>query len=82
MLIINYHSFVHSITERAVYYDELVSLIVELQTIIPEAQAELAALIPPLRCQQRSSNGNDIPGVIKCFDQLASGLLACMIKTF
>lgn len=70
------------IAERAVYYDESVALLVELQTLIPEAQAELAALIPPLRCQQRSTNKNDIPGLITCLDKLAPAVLACMMKTF
>lgn len=63
--------FVDSIAEYSVYYDELVTLLGELQTLIPEAQAETAALVAPVRCQQRGSNTRDVQLALKCLDFLA-----------
>lgn len=55
------------------------SLLEELETLIPEAQAETAGLIPPVRCQKRSSDTKDIPLAIKCLDFLAPRAMAGMI---
>lgn len=62
------------------YYDEIVQLLKELETLIPEAQKETAGLIAPVRCQQRSSNSNDIPLAIKCLDLLAPRALAGLVE--
>lgn len=73
--------FAYLIAEYDAHFDETVSLLEELETVFPEAKAEIAAMIPAIRIRQRSSNTNDIPLAVKGLELLAPRILACMIMT-
>lgn len=60
------------------YYDLLICLLQELEMLVPEAKSEVAALIPPVKCQKISINTNDKKLALKCLEDLAAAAVACI----
>lgn len=67
-------------TDYSKYYDILVCLVEELETLIPQYQPQIAALIGPIKCQQISVNTNDQKLALKCLEDFTPKIVGSMLK--